>query len=59
MKNNTLIKYNDDIYRILDTTDTRAFIINCKKKLYPDGFILISYRVFFLVLMMKFSLSEI
>lgn len=35
MKNNTLIKYNDDIYRILDTTDTRVFIINCKKKAMP------------------------
>lgn len=35
MKNNTLIKYNDEIYRILDTTDTRAFIINCKKKSIP------------------------
>ena len=35
MKNNTLIKHNDEIYRILDTTDTRAFIINCKKKAMP------------------------
>lgn len=35
MKNNTLIKHNDEIYRILDTTDTRTFIINCKKKAMP------------------------
>ena len=35
MKNNTLIKYNENIYRILDTTDTRVFVINCKKKSMP------------------------
>lgn len=35
MKNNTLIKHNDDIYRILDTRDTRAFVINCNKKSMP------------------------
>ena len=35
MKNNTLIKHNDDIYRILDTKDTRAFVINCNKKSMP------------------------
>ena len=35
MKNNTLIKHADNTYRILDTKDTRAFIINCKKKAMP------------------------
>ena len=35
MKNNTLIKYNDDVLRILDTRDTKALVINCKKKTMP------------------------
>ncbi len=35
MKNKTLIKYNDEIFRILDIRETRAFVINCNKKSMP------------------------
>ena len=35
MKNNTLIKYNDEIFRILDIRETRVFVINCNKKSMP------------------------
>jgi len=35
MKNNALIKYNNEIYRILDIEDSFAFIINCNKISMP------------------------
>ena len=35
MKNNALIKYNNEIYRILDIEDSCAFIINCNKISMP------------------------
>ena len=59
MKNKTLIKYNDEIFRILDIRETRAFVINCNKNLCRDGSILIPYLVFFCVLMMIFALLKI
>lgn len=35
MKNNDIIKNTDSIYRIIDLTDTRALVIDCKKKSMP------------------------
>lgn len=35
MKNNYIIKSVDSIYRIIDLTDTKAFVIDCGKKAMP------------------------
>ena len=35
MKNNCLIEHNGVIFRVLDTKDTKAFVINCNKKSMP------------------------
>jgi len=35
MKNNDIIKSADSIYRIIDLTDTKAFVIDCGKKAMP------------------------
>lgn len=35
MKNNSIIKSADSIYRVIDITDTKAFVIDCSKKSMP------------------------
>lgn len=35
MKNNDIIKLKDIVYRIIDISDTKAFIIDCSKKSMP------------------------
>ena len=35
MKNNSIIKNADSIYRVIDITDTKAFVIDCSKKSMP------------------------
>lgn len=35
MKNNSIIKNADSIYRVIDITDTKAFIVDCNKKSMP------------------------
>ena len=35
MKNNDIIKKDNTIYRVIDITDTKAFVIDCSKKSMP------------------------
>ena len=35
MKNNDIIKYKDSVYRIIDITGDKAFVIDCNKKSVP------------------------
>lgn len=35
MRNNDIIKKDNIVYRVIDTTDTKAFVIDCRKKSMP------------------------
>jgi len=35
MKNNDIIKYRDSIYRVIDVTGDKIFVVDCNKKSTP------------------------
>ena len=50
MKRNDLIKYGDSIYRVLEISKDKIFVIDCKKKTIPFWILLSNIEGYTLIL---------